>query len=304
MSRSVVAVILGSFVSVSPAGGQIVSDGDFDDLPVGTNPDCHVAAGAWFWPDCYPPAELCEILPEQMSIVATSTFEPGATGNSLRHNVDLKGLPDFNVALPNHFNRAIRESVDPHFVVTFDIWVVEEGTHGGNIYLSGHDEFCPPYQGIRGPQMGWQNDGRFTVFPGDTVLDPYPVGVWQTVRLEVDLDADNYDVWWAERGDPLVLLSTDAPFWAPQDHLDRFTTVHFDDGPTTGSSHSYLDNLVVSVCPADVDGDGIVGINDFLQVLAAWGPCASPCVEDIDEDGTVGILDFLLVLAGWGSCSD
>ncbi len=26
-------------------------------------------------------------------------------------------------------------------------------------------------------------------------------------------------------------------------------------------------------CPADSDGDGIVGIQDFLAVLAAWGPC-------------------------------
>ena len=26
-------------------------------------------------------------------------------------------------------------------------------------------------------------------------------------------------------------------------------------------------------CPADVDNDGIVGINDFLDLLAAWGPC-------------------------------
>jgi len=26
-------------------------------------------------------------------------------------------------------------------------------------------------------------------------------------------------------------------------------------------------------CPADLDGDGNVGINDFLDLLAAWGPC-------------------------------
>ena len=27
------------------------------------------------------------------------------------------------------------------------------------------------------------------------------------------------------------------------------------------------------VCPADLDGDGTVGITDFLALLAAWGPC-------------------------------
>ncbi len=26
-------------------------------------------------------------------------------------------------------------------------------------------------------------------------------------------------------------------------------------------------------CPADIDNNGDVGINDFLDLLAAWGPC-------------------------------
>ncbi len=56
-----------------------------------------------------------------------------------------------------------------------------------------------------------------------------------------------------------------------------------------------------AMCPADVDDDGEVGINDFLLVLASWGPCKG-CPEDIDGDGDVGINDFLLVLASWGPC--
>ena len=56
-----------------------------------------------------------------------------------------------------------------------------------------------------------------------------------------------------------------------------------------------------AVCPADVDDDGEVGINDFLLVLANWGLCPG-CPQDIDMDGTVGINDFLLVLANWGPC--
>ncbi len=52
----------------------------------------------------------------------------------------------------------------------------------------------------------------------------------------------------------------------------------------------------------DIDGDGIVGINDFLALLAAWGPCPAPpqaCPADLDGDNVVGITDFLLVLANW-----
>ncbi len=29
-------------------------------------------------------------------------------------------------------------------------------------------------------------------------------------------------------------------------------------------------------CPSDVDNDGNVGVLDFLQVLAEWGPCPTP----------------------------
>ncbi len=63
-----------------------------------------------------------------------------------------------------------------------------------------------------------------------------------------------------------------------------------------------LDHAVDSACPADLDGDGSVGILDLLALLAAWGtdPGGPP---DFDGDGTVGILDLLTLLANWGACS-
>ncbi|MHC4081085.1 MAG: hypothetical protein ACYTFF_15765 [Planctomycetota bacterium] len=55
--------------------------------------------------------------------------------------------------------------------------------------------------------------------------------------------------------------------------------------------------------PGDLDGDGIVGINDFLLMLAVWGPCPDPCPPscpaDLDSDCDVGVTDFLLLLANW-----
>ena len=51
----------------------------------------------------------------------------------------------------------------------------------------------------------------------------------------------------------------------------------------------------------DLDGDGTVGIVDFLALLADWGPCEPGCcLADLDIDGTVGITDFLLLLGNWG----
>lgn len=64
--------------------------------------------------------------------------------------------------------------------------------------------------------------------------------------------------------------------------------------------------LMLPDCPADVDGSGHVGINDFLAVLAEWG-CTSGCTADTSgpegvPDDMVGIHDFLAVLANWGLC--
>ncbi len=60
---------------------------------------------------------------------------------------------------------------------------------------------------------------------------------------------------------------------------------------------------VVSPCPADCDPDGVVGINDLLDLLAAWGPCPGCCI-DLDGDGAVGINDLLDLLAAWGPCPE
>lgn len=50
--------------------------------------------------------------------------------------------------------------------------------------------------------------------------------------------------------------------------------------------------------PGDVDGDGVVGVDDLLAIIAAWGPC-SGCAEDVTGDGAVDVNDLLAALAAW-----
>ncbi len=55
-----------------------------------------------------------------------------------------------------------------------------------------------------------------------------------------------------------------------------------------------------AVVDGDLDGDGIVGINDLLRLLQAWGPAAPVCqLADVDLDGRVGINDLLVLLELW-----
>jgi hypothetical protein len=54
--------------------------------------------------------------------------------------------------------------------------------------------------------------------------------------------------------------------------------------------------------PCDMDGDGVVGVTDLLDMLASWGPCGDcpDCAADLDRDCVVGVIDVLLLLENWG----
>ena len=68
-------------------------------------------------------------------------------------------------------------------------------------------------------------------------------------------------------------------------------------GSSDADGNGWPDECVFS----DLDGDGIVGITDFLWLLGAWGPCdeCAHCPADLDSDCEVGITDFLILLGNW-----
>ena len=74
--------------------------------------------------------------------------------------------------------------------------------------------------------------------------------------------------------------------------------------PHAFTNSGWIATLTPGFVLGDVDGDGTVGVLDFLALLAAWGPCPGPCppscAADFDSDCQVGITDFLLLLANWG----
>jgi hypothetical protein len=57
---------------------------------------------------------------------------------------------------------------------------------------------------------------------------------------------------------------------------------------------------VCDPCPGDLDGDDMVGVTDFLTLLALWG--TSPGGPPDFDGGGVGVTDFLHLLTVWGPC--
>ena len=72
----------------------------------------------------------------------------------------------------------------------------------------------------------------------------------------------------------------------------------------TGSNPVNLGGCITEECDtckitefdADLNDDGIVGVEDLLIVIASWDGSGS---ADIDSDGIVGVTDLLIVLSAW-----
>ncbi|MHC4416318.1 MAG: C25 family cysteine peptidase [Planctomycetota bacterium] len=72
----------------------------------------------------------------------------------------------------------------------------------------------------------------------------------------------------------------------------------FEWGALWGNPDLGMGTAAQDPCPADLNGDEVVNVNDLLLLLAAWGTPNG----DIDGDGDTGIGDLLLLLAAWGPC--
>ncbi|MHC4347577.1 MAG: hypothetical protein ACYS15_03415 [Planctomycetota bacterium] len=118
--------------------------------------------------------------------------------------------------------------------------------------------------------FGYPHPGGLTSFDGQTwttwTMDDSPLPHNQIWELESRPVAGGFEVWVGTASEGIAVVGVDT------------------------------------ATPGDVNGDGVVGILDFLELLAAWGPCGdcSSCPADLDGDCTVGVTDFLILLAAWG----
>ncbi len=146
--------------------------------------------------------------------------------------------------------------------------------------------------------------GTSNVFEHNNGVFPSGVNNINADPMFLDAAGDDYRL---QAGSPCIDAGTNTPLPPGSEDLDG--NPRFVDDPCVADSGAGVVSLADmgvyefqgSTC--DVDGDGTVGINDFLTLLGEWGPCPlppEPCPADIDGDGVVGITDFLMLLANWG----
>ena len=108
-------------------------------------------------------------------------------------------------------------------------------------------------------------------------------GTWtQTAKLTADDDTDNTNDFFG------ASVSIDGSTIVVGTLLNSLS-LHRD---KEGSAYIYRTPQATLLQRADADGNGIIGIPDFLAFVEVFGTADSRF--DFDDDGTVGIPDFLI----------
>ncbi len=256
------ARVVGVVAVVCAAGGfaaaGVLSDGNFDTLAVGTAPNIGTPAGVWGFPQNYVQVGLGESEATEIQIVRTSSFSAGAKGNSLQTKVNSAQ----NVHVVAKFDQPITQKAGELIVVKFNVWSESFNTSGGtwgagSVYLSG-DHGGGGFDSLkdRGPQITWDQARRITVkstLPSGgaesyILENNYPVDAWQSVRLEVDLNTDTFDVFVGPKDGPLSLIGDNLYFRSgPTDSFDRINIAKFTD--FNKFTDGYFDDISVDVVP-------------------------------------------------------
>ena len=70
------------------------------------------------------------------------------------------------------------------------------------------------------------------------------------------------------------------------------------ENPALGAACNGIQIRLLVDCPADFDGDGVVGAADLAIMLGAWGTNGA----DLNGDRTTNAADLALLLGAWGGC--
>ena len=102
--------------------------------------------------------------------------------------------------------------------------------------------------------------------------------------------------------DPVSENGIDILYMAPGRYRIRQASTHQAMDTKPGFTHAFGRHTHHAwyIPLGDANGDTTVTVEDLLDVLAAYGPCAD-CQEDLNGDSAVNVTDVLQVLADWSS---
>lgn len=163
--------------------------------------------------------------------------------------------------------------------------------------------FSPPYL-FRGPRPEITSaPGMFTYASTEVLSTPQAQSIANVNLLRLGSVTHEFDQ--NQRLVPLAFevsgattLTVSTPIdgtVAPPGYYMLF--IISDDGVPSMAEYAFLKERL-----ADINGDGIVNVVDFLYLLGCYGGRAEvPCdIADINQDGMVDIVDFLALLGAWG----
>tara|TARA_B100001059_G_scaffold81121_3_gene79109 strand:+ start:10668 stop:11732 length:1065 start_codon:yes stop_codon:yes gene_type:complete len=146
-------------------------------------------------------------------------------------------------------------------------------------------------------------NGEGHTMSNSTIINNYAIdggGIsWQNVQTEFPFEIDSCTITNNEalnagggiRGvagsQPIVFTGSTLCDNEPDEIVGPFV----DDGGNT-----------LCVCPADINGSGIVEVDDILVVVAQWA--TSGPQGDVNHDGIVDITDLLITLDAFGPCEN
>ncbi len=162
-----------------------------------------------------------------------------------------------------------------------------------------------------GPQINsawnclWTSDGLFDQFDDEGWNGSIAPGASITIGYGADGTLQESVTSASFNGMPVEVLYAGSDIDDPQDDdggdSDDTSDQDGDQGDNEGGGQESDDDS--ESCVGDVDGTGVVDVDDMLAVLNSWGPCIG-CSADFDSNGEVEVNDMLAILGAWGDCPD
>ena len=315
-STTTFIVLLFLSIATSISASEILTDRNFDDLSVGTAPDNGRPNGAWHIAN----NGFGESGENNYSIVETSSFVPGAIGNSL--SIRRPQVPRTPTGVTNEFNEVIHQNEGEIVRASFDLFIPETettGQPGVNLFVGGdHGGRAFARRTDRGPQLEWDRNGAIrswvcdqrdncSSYVDDILVEETPLNAWQHVQVDIDLTNDTYDFFWGTEGTTMELVAPYIGFRSEsQDFLDRFAVFFYANaGLVYREGDAYLDNISIEVLekrPGDANLDGKVDATDLNALALNWrSEGAAWSQGDLTGDRNVDASDLNALALNWQS---